>query len=87
MIINGANIGEKNVEYKKLSDINWSTIPGGIPSMLINGICVKNNNYTEEELDEISHMYPNATIFDSNKKVLRSPLISESKEFIDEKTI
>ncbi len=65
----------------------WSAIPGGIPSMLINGICVKNNNYTEEELDEISNMYPNATVFDSNKKVLRYPLMSESNDFIDEKTI
>ena len=32
-------------------------------------------------------MYPNATVFDSNKKVLRYPLMSESNDFIDEKTI
>lgn len=49
-----------------------SVISGGIPSELINGICVKNNNY----LDEISEMFPNAIIFDSKKKVLRYQLLN-----------
>lgn len=57
----------------------WSAIPGGIPSKLVNGICVKNNNYSENELDEISALFPNAAVFDSSKKVLRYPIISQSK--------
>lgn len=57
----------------------WSAIPGGIPSNLVNGICVKNNNYSETELDEIGALFPSAVIFDSNKKLLRYPLISLSK--------
>ena len=57
----------------------WSAIPGGIPSCLINGICVKNNNYSEDELDEINAMFPNAIIFDSKKKILRYQLISQQK--------
>ena len=57
----------------------WSAIPGGIPSALINGICVKNNNYSEEELNKLSNMFPNTTIFDANKKVLRYPAINQQE--------
>lgn len=53
----------------------WSAIPGGIPSELVNGICIKNNVYSKEELDEISTLFPYAVIFDSSKKVLRHPFI------------
>ena len=58
----------------------WSAIPGGIPAKLVNGICVKNNNYSDEELDVINILFPGAVLFDSNKKVLRYPLISQSKD-------
>ena len=58
----------------------WSAIPGGIPSKLINGLCVKNNNYSSEELDEINNLFPSAVVFDSNKKVLRYPLISNQNK-------
>ncbi len=51
----------------------WSAIPGGIPSFLVNGICIKKNNYTEEELDKISEMFPNATIFKNDLEVVRYP--------------
>lgn len=54
----------------------WSAIPGGIPSKLINGVCIKNNDYSEEQLDEISSLFSNAVIFDSSKKILRYPSIS-----------
>lgn len=54
----------------------WSAIPGGIPSELVNGVCIKNNDYSEEELDEISALFQNAVIFDSSKKVLRYPYVS-----------
>lgn len=49
-------------------------------SKLINGICVKNNNYIETELDFINSLFPNAVLFDSSKKVLRVPYINESKD-------
>ena len=58
----------------------WSAIPGGIPSELINGICIKNNNYSDDELDEISALFPNAVVFDSSKKVLKNPLISRQNK-------
>lgn len=48
----------------------WSAIPAGIPSFLINGICVKNNNYSLDEIEEISKMFPNAVLFNSNLSVL-----------------
>lgn len=54
----------------------WSAIPGGIPPFLINGICTKRNNYSEEQLDEINSLFPNATIFDNERNILRYPLIS-----------
>ena len=56
----------------------WSAIPGGIPSKLVNGICIKNNHYSESELEEINALFPEAVIFDSTKKVLKYPLISNS---------
>lgn len=58
----------------------WSAIPGGIPAGLVNGICTKNNNYSESELDEISYLFPNAALFDSCKKVLRYPLVSQTEK-------
>jgi len=58
----------------------WSAIPGGIPSKLVNGVCVKNNNYSESELDVISSLFPEAVIFDSNKQILRYPFINQSKD-------
>ena len=51
----------------------WSAIPGGIPSFLINGICIKKNKYSDEELDELSVLFPNAVIFNSKKEVIRYP--------------
>lgn len=51
----------------------WSAIPGGIPSFLINGICIKKNKYSDEELDELSALFPNAVIFNSKKEVIRYP--------------
>ncbi len=52
----------------------WSAIPGGIPSYLINGVCIKNNNYPDEELDEINSFFPNAYIFNSKKEIIRCPI-------------
>lgn len=60
----------KNYDYKTNY---WSAIPGGIPPFLINGICIKNNEYNEEEINSIIHMFPNATIFNGNLDVLYIP--------------
>ena len=51
----------------------WSAIPGGIPPFLINGVCIKKTNYNDEELDELSTLFPNAVIFNNEKKALRYP--------------
>ena len=58
----------------------WSAIPGGIPAFLINGICVKNNEFTEAEISEISRLFPNATIFRGNLEILRYPYYELSEE-------
>ncbi len=69
----GKGMRIKNYDFKTNY---WSAIPGGIPSELVNGICVKNNDYSEGELDEISFLFPNAVIFNNNMKVLKYPFIS-----------
>lgn len=51
----------------------WSAIPGGIPPFLVNGVCIKKTNYSNEELDELSSLFPNAVIFNNEKKVVRYP--------------
>ena len=51
----------------------WSAIPGGIPPFLINGICVKRKKYSNEVLDELNMLFPNAVIFNSKKEVIRYP--------------
>lgn len=61
----------QNYDYKTNY---WSAIPGGIPSLLINGICIKNNSYTDEELDRISCLFPSATIFNSKQEIVRYPI-------------
>ena len=48
----------------------WSAIPGGIPSRLVNGLCIKKNDYSEEELEELSSLFPNATIFNNNLEIV-----------------
>lgn len=66
--------GGRNMRSKHTSKSNyWSAIPGGIPSFLINGICIKRNKYSDEELDELSRLFPNAVIFNNEKKVIRYP--------------
>lgn len=60
----------KNYDFKTNY---WSAIPGGIPPFLINGICIKNNNYSDEELDIISNLFPRAVVFNSKKEVIRYP--------------
>lgn len=58
----------------------WSAIPGGIPSQFINGICIKKNKYSEEELNELNLLFPNAVIFNSLREVIRYPIINQVTE-------
>lgn len=51
----------------------WSAIPGGIPSYLINGICIKNNKFTIEEINELGSLFPNATIFKGDLEIVAMP--------------
>ena len=55
---------------------SWLAIPMGIPPFLINGICInsKANSELLDNLDEISELFPHATIFNENREVLRYPL-------------
>lgn len=58
----------------------WSAIPGGIPPFLINGICIKKVIYSEEELDEINSLFPNAVIFNNEREIVREPLITQGNK-------
>lgn len=59
---------------------DWSAIPGGIPSALVNGICTKRNNYDKEYIEEIAKLFPNATIFNGELEVIYTPK-REKNEF------
>ena len=48
----------------------WSAIVGGIPSALVNGICIKTNNFSAEENKKLSDLFPNATIFNNNLEIV-----------------
>ena len=49
----------------------WSAIPGGIPALLVNGICVKSNDHSLEYIERLSELFPNATIFDGMLNIVR----------------
>jgi len=64
--------GKKMHDNPKLPFYDWLAIPGGIPPQFVNGICVHSSNLEiMQSLDEISEMFPNATIFDEKQNVLR----------------
>lgn len=56
----------------------WSAIVGGIPSSLVNGVCIKKNNFSDEENKRLSDLFPNATIFNNNLEI-----VCERKNTID----
>lgn len=57
--------------HDKFSDTYfWKSIPGGIPPMLINGICIGDDSKLFDKLDIIQELFPNATIFDGERNVL-----------------
>lgn len=69
-------IGDKSQIY-----YYWSAIPGGIPPQLVNGVSVfRSNNgrfsnlrIDDEEVQSISQLFPNATIFDEDRNALYVP--------------
>ena len=70
-----------------LSYCDWSAIPGGIPSTLINGICTKNKSYDEEYIEEVAKLFPNATIFNGNLEILYTPTIEKATQKSEERRI
>lgn len=73
---NGRNFHVENL----LPRCDWHAIPGGIPSTLVNGICIRTNSLTKLsdikniDIDEIVKMFPKATIFDGKLNVIYTPL-------------
>lgn len=57
----------------------WSAIVGGIPSSLVNGICIKRNDFSDEENERLSDLFPNATIFNNNLEVVHERKKSNGK--------
>lgn len=52
---------------------DWSAIPGGIPSELVNGICTKSEHYDSRYIETIANLFPNATIFNGDLEILYLP--------------
>lgn len=55
------------------SKINWLAIPGGIPSKLINGVCVRGMKCNDDYIKKLHELFPNATIFNGSIQVLYNP--------------
>ena len=66
---------------------DWSAIPGGIPATLVNGICTKNKIYEKEYLDEVSQLFPNATIFNGDLEILVIPKREKSTQELGKETL
>ena len=82
-IIEPFSPGGKNFHTKNLLPYcDWSAIPGGIPSALVNGICINNKQYDKEYIEEIAKLFPNVTIFNSELEIIYTPK-KEKKEFLE----
>ena len=66
---------------------DWSAIPGGIPSQLVNGICTKRQNYDKEYIDEVSKLFPNATIFNGELEILHTSKREKDTQKLGEETL
>lgn len=83
----GKNFHTKNI----LPQCDWSAIPGGIPAALVNGICTKTKVYSKEEIEKITKLFPNATIFNGELEIIYTPIKEKSiqdlgKETLEEQT-
>ena len=64
---------------------DWSAIPGGIPSELVNGICTRGENYDKEYIETVANLFPNATIFNGDLEILHTPKRKDNyQELINE---
>lgn len=72
----GKNMHEDN----NLSFCDWLAIPGGVPPQAINGICVNSKNKLKEHIEEISKMFPYATIFNEEQEALLRAKVLRDKE-------
>lgn len=53
----------------------WQAIPGGIPSKLINGICINENVAKNVEyIEQVQQLFPQATIFDNKMNIIKMPI-------------
>ena len=78
----------KNYHIKDmLPYCDWSAIPGGIPSQLVNGICIKNKQYDKEYIDEVSKLFSNATIFNGELEIVHTPKIEKSTQELGKETL
>lgn len=70
-IIEPFSPGGKNYHTNNMLPYSdWSAIPGGIPSELVNGICTKNKSYDKEYIEELAELFPNATIFNGELEII-----------------
>ena len=72
-------------------DWYWKAIPGGIPPQLINGISIfSQNKELMQNIDKITQLFPNATIFNENREVLyfaqkdKNRIINDKKHTAEE---
>ncbi|MBQ8300104.1 MAG: hypothetical protein IJX99_09710 [Clostridia bacterium] len=63
---------------------DWSAIPGGIPSALINGICTRNMTYDKDYIEELSRLFPNATIFNGDLEIIHEPKKEKDSQTLQE---
>lgn len=70
-----------------LPQCDWSAIPGGIPSALINGICTKTKIYSKEEIEEIAKLFPNATIFNGELEIIHTPNKEKNVQELGKETL
>lgn len=87
-IIEPFSPGGRNYHTKEmLPYCDWSAIPGGIPSILVNGICTKTKSYDNEYIEEVSKLFPNATIFNSELEIIYAPKKKKSTQEFGEETL
>lgn len=66
---------------------DWSAIPGGIPSSLVNGICTKSENYDSEYIESVANLFPNATIFNGSLEILHLPKRKDNTQELIRETL
>lgn len=84
-IIEPFSPGGKSFHIKgMIPQCDWSAIPGGIPSALINGICTQNLTYDNEYIEELARLFPNATIFNGDLEIIHEPKMEKDSQTLQE---